>query len=147
MAVVIAGVMVIAAWQASSLWRDKIAAVSVVPPKQGAISNSINFVRSRVTGGVGVAVAMDSRTGLPVVGALAVDSPAQRAGLCVGDVIIKVDGIGTTGLALTQIVDQIRGFSAGSVALSALRHGTNIDFQIKRSSWNALKDKSFNPYE
>jgi S1-C subfamily serine protease len=144
--VVILVALAFAAWKTTARWRGP-AAISANGSARSTITNSINFVRSRVTGGIGVAMAMDSRTGLPKVGAVAVDSPAEHAGIRVGDMITKVGGIATTGLALTQIVERVRGFSAGSVALTVSRQGTNMELEINRSSWNAMKDKKYHPYE
>lgn len=144
-ATAIVGALALAAWKTKS--RAGLAPSSSLSARsQVAVSNSIHIVRNRVTGGIGVAVAMDSR-GLPVVGAVAVGSPADQGGLYVGDVITKVGGVPTTGLGLPQIAERVRGLSVGSVALTVSRQGTNLEFNIERSSWNAMKDKSYNPYE
>src|SRR5688572_25980257 len=63
-----------------------------------AITSSVEFVKIRVTGGVGVAVAIDSGTKLPVVGAVAIGSPAHQAGLHTGDIMTMIGGSTTTGL-------------------------------------------------
>jgi C-terminal processing protease CtpA/Prc len=70
-----------------------------------------------------------------------VGSPADRAGLCKGDVITQVNGATMTGQKLDAVVEAIRGFSLGSVNISVLRGETNrtrLEFVIRRLSMNAL---------
>ena len=112
-----------------------------------AITNSVEFVKNRVTGGVGVAVAIDSSTKLPVVGAVAMGSPANEAGMRTGDIITRIGGIATTGLFLKQVVERLRGFTGASVPVTVLRGTNYLDFLIRRTSMKSLQEKSFNPYE
>jgi carboxyl-terminal processing protease len=68
-------------------------------------------------------------------------SPAERAGLRAGDVITQVNGATTTGQKLADVVEAIRGFSMGSVAITVLRGQTNdtrLEFVIRRDSMNSL---------
>ncbi|MBI5440800.1 MAG: S41 family peptidase [Deltaproteobacteria bacterium] len=51
-------------------------------------------------------------------------SPAQRAGLRPGDVILKVDGVDVSGLPLEQVVARILGRAGTKVTLSILRPAT-----------------------
>jgi S1-C subfamily serine protease len=112
-----------------------------------AVTGAVDFVKNRVTGGVGVAVAIDSQTKLPVVGAVAIGSPADEAGLHTGDIITKVGGITTTGLFVKQVVDNLRGFTGGSVPVTVLRGTNQIDFKIRRTSMQSLQEKRFSPYQ
>ncbi len=50
-------------------------------------------------------------------------SPAEKAGIKAGDIIAKVDGSPIDGLALTQVVDKIRGPKGSQVTLSILHKG------------------------
>jgi carboxyl-terminal processing protease len=59
------------------------------------------------TGGIGVEIEM--RDSGPTVRSVVADSPAQRAGMTVGDVIAAIEGESTTGKSLPQVVDHIRG--------------------------------------
>ena len=112
-----------------------------------AITNSVEFVKNRVTGGVGVALAIDSSTKLPVVGAVAMGSPAHEAGMHTGDIITRIGGIATTGLFLRQVVENLRGFTGASVPVTVLRGTNYFDFLIRRTSMKSLQEKTFNPYE
>lgn len=48
------------------------------------------------------------------------DSPAQKAGIKAGDVVLKVDGVSTEGWTLSQTVSKIRGPKGTAVTLSIL---------------------------
>lgn len=61
-------------------------------------------------------------------------SPAQKAGIKAGDIILKVDGESTFGWSLSKAVEKIRGPKDTTVTLSVLhRNDKNpTDIQIKR---------------
>ena len=80
----------------------------------------------------------------PVINAVAASSPADTAGLRVGDLIIKVDGISTSNRPLAQVAEDIRGFSRGQLTLTIRRSGTlDFDCVVKRISWNTLRGLSY----
>jgi carboxyl-terminal processing protease len=56
-----------------------------------------------------------------VVKAVFHGSPAEIAGLRVGDVVVRVDGISTLGMSVTDVVDRIRGERDTSVTLRIRR--------------------------
>ncbi len=123
-------------------WHYTVTASSSTPARQ-ALSNSMEFVKDRITGGVGVALTIDSNTKLPMVGAVAIGSPAHEAGLHTQDVITRVGGITTTGAPLKQVVDTFRGFTGASVPIAVLRGTNHLDFVIRRTSLNKLRQKQF----
>ena len=101
------------------------------------ITNAVGFAKSHFTGGVGVVLKADAASGLPMINQVVAGSPAEKAGLLKGDIIVQVDGVATRTLA--QTVDRMRGFAAGSVTLTIQRPGsTNLEFSIHRNSWKSL---------
>jgi C-terminal processing protease CtpA/Prc len=114
------------------------------------VTNPVEFVKSRVTGGIGVGLGSNAAKGLPLIAAVLAGSPAERAGLHAGDLILEVDGVGTTNLSTVQLADAIRGLSSGKVKLTVQRIGTNFECVVERTSWNTLRTLrtlSSNPYQ
>lgn len=112
---------------------------SVANSAESAITNPVGFAKSHVTGGIGALLMADPATGLPRINGVLSGSPAQRAGLRAGDVILAVDGVPTRGQTLAQNVENIRGLAIGSVALTIQRAGsTNLNCLIERTSWSGM---------
>ena len=102
-----------------------------------AVTGPVAFAKSRFTGGIGAEMIADP-TG-PVIHHVMAGSPAEAAGLHDGDVVLKVNGVATSGQKLAQVVDSIRGFTGGGVTLTIQRTGsTNLEFVLHRSSWKNL---------
>jgi carboxyl-terminal processing protease len=74
----------------------------------------------------GVGVEIQMKNGHVVVVAPIDNSPAQRAGLHSGDIIMSVDGRDITGLALNQVVDRVTGPAGTSVKLAILDPQTRV---------------------
>ena len=83
--------------------------------------------------GIGIMAVKSKRTGLKVICTLK-DSPAEKAGLKVGDLIIKIGGKPTGGLTFQQCSELLKGKAGTFVELEVLRTGKNdpIAFKIKR---------------
>jgi carboxyl-terminal processing protease len=60
------------------------------------------------------------------------DSPAERAGVQVNDVVLGVDGVPTTGMDINQVVSRIRGPSGSPVTVRFQRGGQAFDLTIRR---------------
>ena len=58
------------------------------------------------------------------------NSPADRAGIKPGDVLLAVDGQNTDGMALLDVVDLIRGPKGSTVNLTILRAGSSSRMDI-----------------
>jgi len=84
-------------------------------------------------GGVGILIGI-RRNQLTVISPLE-DTPAFKAGLKAGDIIIKVDGASTEDMALDDAVARIRGDAGDEVVLTIWRRGldaTGKDVSIVR---------------
>ncbi len=84
-------------------------------------------------GGVGIEITVEK--GRPVVVAPIEGTPAFKAGLRAGDVIIAVDGEDTFGKTLIEIVRKIRGKPGTTVSLTIMRRGEDKPrkFDIERA--------------
>ena len=84
-------------------------------------------------GGVGIEISMEK--GRPVVVAPIEGTPAFKAGLRAGDIILAVDGEDTFGKSLLEIVKKIRGKPGTKVKLTIMRRGLDkpITVEITRA--------------
>src|SRR5262249_10511521 len=78
-------------------------------------------------GGLGIQIS--SQDGVPKVISPIDDTPASRAGLAGGDLIVAVDGQSTHGLHLSKVVRILRGTPGTSVKLTIAR-GTQAPFEV-----------------
>jgi len=62
------------------------------------------------------------------------DTPAEKAGIEAGDLIIELDDVPVKGMSLSEAIDDIRGEAGTEVKLTILRNGesTPKDFTITR---------------
>jgi len=79
-------------------------------------------------GGVGLEVGAED--GLVKVITAIDDTPAQKAGIEAGDLIIKLDNQPIKGMNLTDAVKMMRGEKGSKVTLTILREGVNQPFDI-----------------
>ena len=84
-------------------------------------------------GGVGIEISMEK--GRPIVVAPIEGTPAFKAGLRAGDIILAVDGEDTFGKSLLEIVKKIRGKPGTKVKLTIMRKGSDkpITVEITRA--------------
>jgi carboxyl-terminal processing protease len=98
-------------------------------------------------GGLGIEVG--SEDGFVKVVAPIEDTPAWRAGIQGGDLIIKLDGVSLKGVSLNDAVKKMRGKPNTEVLLSVLRKGVDlpIDFKVKRDviRVKSVKARMFEP--
>lgn len=87
--------------------------------------------RTDITGtfsGIGARVGI--RDDLPVIVAPFDGSPADRAGVKAGDIIIEVDGEDVTALSLDDVVERIRGEAGTEVVLTIFRPDADESLEI-----------------
>lgn len=72
-------------------------------------------------GGIGVMVEIHPQTKRPTVITPIFDTPAYRAGIRAGDVILKVDGISTEEISLRAAVEKIHG-KVGEAVVLTIQH-------------------------
>ncbi len=80
-------------------------------------------------GGVGVEISL--KDGRPVVVAPIEGTPAYRAGLKAGDVIVEIDGKDTYGMSIMQVVKLMRGKPGTTVELTIYRPDIKKTFKVK----------------
>ena len=86
--------------------------------------------------GVGVWVRRDSR-GAVVVQTVEPASPAERAGIRMGDVLVTVAGVPVGGRSVAWVVDSLRGPPGSTVAVVAQRGTVEMRFALRRAALGA----------
>ena len=59
------------------------------------------------------------------------DTPAQRAGMKSGDLIIELDGVPVKGMPLTEAVKVMRGVPGSAILLTVIRNGVDQPFEVE----------------
>ncbi len=87
-------------------------------------------------GGVGMEVGM-KKDAIVVIAPL-VDSPAEKAGILSGDILVKIDGVSTERMSVDEAVLKIRGEKGTEVHLTLYREGLDDlkEITIKRDVIN-----------
>jgi carboxyl-terminal processing protease len=90
-------------------------------------------------GGIGAQVGLNSAN-QPIILAPLENSPAAKAGIKTGDVILAVNGESTQGLSLTEVVLLVRGPAGTTVRLLIQHEGetTPVEIDVIRAQINAL---------
>ncbi len=97
----------------------------------------------------GIGAQVGVKDGLPVIVAPFDGSPAERAGVKAGDIIMEVDGQDVTSWPLNQVVDHIRGKEGTTVVLVLLRPDENKSVEVSiirgeikmpTATWSMLPD-------
>lgn len=81
----------------------------------------------------GIGAAVSEKEGGPLVEYVYPGSPAEKAGLLAGDVVLKVDGISVESLSLNYIVENlIQGLAGSSLEIVVNRNGEEVTLRITR---------------
>jgi len=81
-------------------------------------------------GGIGIIVSPDPTTKRLIVLSPVVGTPAHRAGVLAGDMIVKVDGTDIEKFTMPETVKRLRGKPGTDVSLSLLRRGAEALTEI-----------------
>lgn len=81
-------------------------------------------------GGIGIMVELNRETNRLTVLSPVVGTPAYRAGIQPGDMIVAVDGESTEGVSLTDAVDLLRGAPGTKVRITVLHPGDTEPVEI-----------------
>ena len=85
-------------------------------------------------GGIGITVRKNYDEGTVVVRRLVMDSPAERAGIQVGDLIYSVEGMLVTKETIEDAFSQFSGDIGEPVTFTVLRNGELLSFTIVREN-------------
>ena len=61
------------------------------------------------------------------------DSPAQKAGLMVGDIITEAAGVPSAGSTLTEVSHRLQGLEGTKVSVKVDRNGEILEFELTRA--------------
>ncbi len=82
--------------------------------------------------GIGVLMQQDPETMVVTLRHVYEGSPAEEAGIMVGDILYAVDGQETATMEISEIADLIRGAEGTTVHLVIYRNGTEMEFDVER---------------
>ncbi len=82
--------------------------------------------------GIGVVVTQNTDTGEIYVVKPYDNSPGEEAGIQSNDIIMAVDGNAVTGVALDEVVDQMKGVAGTKVTLTIKREDSTFDVEVER---------------
>lgn len=82
-------------------------------------------------GGVGIEIEVSIKKRVVRVMSPIKDTPGDRAGVEVGDLILKIDGKSTTGLSLREAVEKMRGEVGSPIVLTISREGIDKPFDLE----------------
>ncbi|MEM7810037.1 MAG: S41 family peptidase [Planctomycetota bacterium] len=101
---------------------------SYVPPR--AVDDFTESIE-RKFGGVGMQVQVEPRSRRLIVFSPLPGTPAYRAGVQAGDVIVSVEGESTDGMTLRELTSRLKGDPGEAVAFSVVRRGQAEPLEIE----------------
>ena len=106
------------------------------PHSQFIDSKSLEELRIETEGefdGIGIEVVL--KNGFLRVLTPIVDSPAFRAGVYIGDVIIKIDGKSTKNISIREAIEMLRGKNHTEVTITVIHEGESesVDITMERA--------------
>ncbi len=83
---------------------------------------------------VGIGAVLTQDGGQAAIRSVVPGSPAQKAGIRAGDVLLSVNGVATNNLSLEQTVERIRGQAGTRVNMKIDRMGNVLSFSVLRTT-------------
>ena len=85
--------------------------------------------------GIGAYVSL-AENGYPMLSGIMDDTPAQKADLHAGDIVVEVDGVSTYDMSLDEVVGYIKGEEGTVVTLKIFREGEDdyLDIDVTRGA-------------
>lgn len=84
--------------------------------------------------GIGAYLEMDYDKGYAKISGIIDGTPASESDIQVGDYIIKVDGVDTYEMTLTDVVAMVRGEAGSQVTLTLNRNGSEVEVTVTRQN-------------
>ena len=81
---------------------------------------------------VGIGVEVNSNADYPVIDTVFAGSPAAKAGIKPGDIVVRIDGQDVRGQAIDQISNLIRGRAGTTVRITVDRGGEEVELPVVR---------------
>ena len=83
--------------------------------------------------GIGIYMTVDKNDNVVVLSSIK-DTPAEKAGLETGDIIVKVNDENVLGVSSDIVATKIKGEEGTTVKITVLREDEYKDFEIKREA-------------
>lgn len=82
--------------------------------------------------GIGAYISIDAETELPYISGVIDGTPAQEAGLRMGDILYEVDGVQTFQMTLEEVTEYVKGDEGTTVTLTIIRDDTAFQQDVVR---------------
>lgn len=86
--------------------------------------------------GIGAYIGLDTTTGAPVFTGIMPGTPAEEAGLKVGDIICEVDGTDTLSMDTSEVANLVKGEEGTAVTIKVSRDGEYVTVTATRATIN-----------
>ncbi len=94
--------------------------------------NDLTQDTSGVYFGIGAYIGLDNSTNAPMFTGIMPGTPAETAGLKVGDIISEVEGTDTLSKTTEEVAKLVKGPKGTSVSIKVIRSGESLTFSVTR---------------
>ena len=93
-----------------------------------------SYVNESLVYGLGIYLDINY-SGQIYVADMLIDSPADKAGVQIGDVLLKIDGKAVADMTMTQLADKIESLGNKMATYVFLRNGKEVTFKMQREEF------------